>query len=217
MKNEFNFKNIGIEKTLQLFGSLSILKFSNKSPIVFLFDENHNNENDCITKNIENAYTLIKDANVVLIGVESMAGGKEWDEEIGEYVTDNLNEKYYREIILKDWRNNCTTFSDSIGVNFSDLIIGVESVGMMNKTEVDIYNQSPLDIGSAIKNHPLSELRSKHFIKTLFEYYTSIKLKGNMILNCGSNHISHIEEWVLNGEIEKLSDIKATYVRINNL
>ena len=216
MKKEYDLKNIGIDEPLELFGSLTNLSIYYKAPIVFLFDEHHGNKNDCIIKNIENAKSLINNVNIALIGVESLAGGTEWDEETGDYVTDDLNEKYYKEVIINGWKNNCTTFCDALSINNSHLIIGVESVGMMNKIEVDIYNDNPADISNAITNHPLSKLRSKHFIKTLLEHYSSKQLTGNLILNCGSNHNEHIEEWIKGGEIDEIVGVKATYVRINN-
>ncbi len=216
MKKKYDTKNIGIYKPLELFGSITNLSISYKAPIVFLFDEHHGNENDCIIKNIENAKSLIRDGNIVLIGVESLAGGTEWDEETGDYVTDDLNEKYYKEVIINRWKNNCTTLSDALSIENTHMIIGVESVGMMNKIEVDIYIDNPVDIRNFITKHYLSKLRSKHFIKTLLEHYSSKQLIGNLILNCGSNHNEHIEEWINSGEIDEIVGVKATYLRINN-
>lgn len=215
MKKDYNLNEIGIENPVNLHGSVKKIRIENDAPVVFLLDEHHGNVNDCIIKNIENAKTLISDCNVVLIGVESLAGGKEWDEETKEYATDNLNEKYYKEVIVKGWKSNCTTFYDELSKEYSHLIIGVESVGMMNKIEVDIYNQNPQDQSSAIQSHTLTRLRSKHFIQTIFDYYTATQLTGNIILNCGSEHNSHIQEWVRNGEIDQIIGLKATFISLN--
>lgn len=215
MKKECSLKDIMIEASLELYGSVSMLKKIGNAPIVFLFDENHNNLNDCIEKNIENAKILISNANIVLVGVESLAGGKEWDEETCHYVTDNSNEKYYREVIMNGWTSNCTTFCDEISKSNPQLVFGVESIGMMNKIETDIYTQQPVCQSTAIKSHPLTKERSKHFILTLFNIYVSTKLKGNIILNCGSDHNTHIEEWIINDEIDNIVGIRANYVRIN--
>jgi hypothetical protein len=214
MKKAIDLKNIGIEKPLELFGSLTNLNGSDNAPIVFLFDEHHGNENDCIIKNIENAKTLINNANIVLIGVESLAGGVEWSEETGNYVQDDYNEKWYAEG-LKKYRNDHTEFLDELIKEYSSLIAGVESIGMMNKIEVDFYNANLS--GKVEVAHHLHLERSRHFIKTLFDTYRIRQLSGNLILNCGSNHNRHIEEWVKSGEIDEIVDIRATYVRINNL
>ncbi|WP_289028505.1 hypothetical protein [uncultured Algoriphagus sp.] len=213
--NEFDLSELGIKSKTKLHGKLTIINKNGNGPVVFLFDEHHGNLNDCITRNIENARTLISNCNIELIGVESLAGGIEWDKETEDYVEDDSNERVYKEFTIKGWKNGCTTFSDSLYQDNSGLIIGVESVGMMDKTELDIINSNPEDQNEAIKNHPLTKLRSKHFIQTLLNHYISNNLKGNIILNCGKNHNSHIQEWIETGEINQIVGINAIYVRLN--
>ena len=215
MKKEYNLSSTGIKHPLELLGILKELRIVENAPVVFLFDENHDNENDCISKNIENAKTLIKSSNVVLIGVESMAGGKEWDTEIEDYRTVNSDIENYGRYAIS-WTNNCKKFCDELKINHGNLIIGVESIGMMDKTETDCYDKNPQDKKAFIKNHRVTKLRSMHFIQTLVSYYSTNSLFGNLILNCGSDHNTHIEEWIKKGEIDEIVGLKATYIRINN-
>ena len=209
---EYNFQDLGINLPLKLFGDSRIL--CGEQPIVFLIDENHDNLNSCIDRNIQNAKELITNANVEIIGVESLAGGKEWDEETQNYVTDDCNEKYYKEVLLKQYKNNCPKFANDLCENYRHLIVGVESIGMTGKIEMDFQKGNPF-YEQPVSSHPLHKERSKHFIKTLFEYYNSRQLIGNLILNCGSNHNSDIEEWIRNGEIDAIANHKASYVRLN--
>jgi hypothetical protein len=217
MRKKWSFSTIGIETPIELFGNVTILRSGESFHTLFLFDESHDNINDCIDKNIENARILLFSANITLVGVESLAGGKEWDEDDQKYVPDNSNEKYYAEYILKDWKNNCTRFCDELCKSNPQVVVGVESVGMMNKIEVDLYDNNSVDSIKAIKEHPLQVERSRHFISTLFDVFGSRSCCGNIILNCGSDHNNHIEEWIRNGEIDRIAGTKANYVRISTI
>lgn len=215
MKQIYDLSQMGLSDAIELSGNLTIVRDMGIAPIVFLFDEHHGNLNNCIDKNIQNAEILITNANIALVGVESLAGGKEWDEETEDYVVDDSNERYYKEYILKDWKSNCTKFSDEVIKISHEIVLGVESVGMMNKVEVDIIDSNPIDQSAAIRSHPLTRLRSKHFISTIGEKYKRDNLNGNIILNCGSEHNDHIIEWVNSGEIDTIIGMHANYVRLN--
>lgn len=215
LHRDYNLQSLGIQPPIKLHGDLHILREENGLPLVFLIDENHDNLNSSIDKNIINVIRLIEEANVRLVGVESYAGGKEWDEEIGNYVQDNFNERYYTEVLIKDYKNNCLKFAEAIGENHGNLVVGVESIGMMNKTEIDVITKNPTDIGKFIQDHELTKERSKHFIQTLFQEYYIRGINGNLVLNCGSNHNTHIQEWIESGEIDEITNHKANYVRIN--
>ncbi|WP_396194988.1 hypothetical protein [Flavobacterium sp.] len=201
---------IGNSEPLNLIGSVEILSLTPNTPIVFLIDEHHKNLNGCIDTNIENTKELIEKANVVLVGVESLAGGIEWNKENERYVEDDSDVKLYN-FYKSTWTNGCTTFADSISINHNNKVIGVESMGMMDKIIENIYNGLFTDV----TEDPINLERSKHYIKTLFENRIELNLQGNLILNCGSNHNSHIEEWINNGEIEEIAGIKASYIRLN--
>jgi hypothetical protein len=56
--------------------------------------------------------------------------------------------------------------------------------------------------------------RSKHFLRTLFQHYTRRQLRGNLILNAGGNHNSHIAAWIADGTIEEKAGHPASYVRL---
>jgi hypothetical protein len=204
MKRVIHIDNFQSVSLLQLNGNVKVIRNDPSLPFVFLFDENHDNENECIDKNIENAKELISNTNIEIIGVESLAGGRDWNEDTREYVTDDSNEKYYREVTLKKWKSNCTRFADELSNIYPSLVFGVESVGMMNSIE------DPND-------RIMHQKRSKHFIITLFGIYHDQKLNGNLILNSGSNHNDDIETWILNGEIDAIAGTRSNYVRIDTI
>lgn len=207
-----NLKEFGIEEPLNIIGTHKILHIEKNATIVFLIDENHENLNGCFDSNIKNAKELINKANVVLVGVESLAGGLEWDKETENYVEDDSNSKLY-EFYKSTWTNDCTTFADAIKINHSNKVVGVESMGMMDKIIEDDCN----GIYKDVTENPINNERSKHHIKTLLEKRNELGLEGNLILNCGSNHNSDIEEWINSGDIEEITGFKASYIRLNTI
>ncbi|WP_026838198.1 hypothetical protein [Gillisia sp. JM1] len=200
-----NIENLGIPFDLGLHGQVNLIRFVKNAPILFLIDENHNNLNNCIDHNILNANILIERANVQIIGVESLAGGKDWDRETDNYFKDDSNDKWYQKQV-KEFKSTTPKFSDSIRLNYSNLVYGVESLGMHDK----LFEES----GTEGQRHWLHIERSKHFVQTLFDNYIKHGMDGNLILNCGSEHNSDIEEWVLDNSI---SGIYSSYVRINTI
>ncbi|GEM_PF-5456576 len=197
---------IAFLEALELEGQFEMVHFEENAPILFLFDEHHGNQNECIDRNIRNAETLIEHTDVQLIGVESHAGGVEWDQHDKKYVTNDLNEKFYRQAVA-DYRSGCTAFVDGLAQH-GGLIQGVESEGMIGKQHTQ---------GETEGRNPLNELRSRHFIKTLGEEYITRGLEGNLILNCGSEHNNDIVRWINDESIEDIVGFKATYVRINTI
>lgn len=212
---EQNLEGLGIELPSKLLGDLRILRAEKGLPTVFLIDENHDNLNNCIDKNIENATELINKVQVVLVGVESWAGGKSWDPEDQIY-SETYSNKKMDDYYAKQYKSDKAKFVNELKNNHSNLIYGVESFGMMHRIGED-FMEGNLYYGTEVSDHPLHKSRSAHFIKTLFENYNYENLKGNLILNCGSNHNTHIEEWVSNGEIDSIANFKANYVRINTI
>jgi len=208
--NEYDFKRFGFEIPLQIIGSLDIIREEENLPTVLLFDEHHENLNNCIDKNIVNAIELISKGNVNRIGVESLAGGKSWDSQNQVY-SDNYPDKKFDDKLASTYTSSSVKFAVEVRKYNSEIIYGVESFGMMHRLSLDF------DIdNSNVSSHPLHKERSKHFIQTLFENY-DFKNGNIFILNCGSNHNDHIEEWVANGEIDKIVGIKANYIRINTV
>ncbi len=213
---EYKLQNFGIEPMLELRGSLRILRNEIGLPLVFLIDENHDNSNNCIDKNIEDAKELIVNAEVVLIGVESLAGGKEWSIDDEDYCNNDFNGKFYK-LQESNWKNNCTKFADELSIKHKSKIFGVESMGMMEKIEIDALEGNPY-FQRDISTHPLNKVRSKHFIQTLFEHYNLLQTAGgNLILNCGRNHNTDIEEWIESGEIDAIAGYRANYLRLNSI
>lgn len=199
-----------------LIGTSKVLRFHEGCPIVFLIDENHDNLNNCIQSNIQNAILLIDNAKVVLIGVESQAGGKAWDYKQQRY-GDYLEWNFDRDNFIKPYKSRCTTFANSCAKHEGANIIGVECWGMTHKIQADIFEEDSEYYGIDAAEHPLNFERSKHFIQTLFEEYNAQNLNGNLILNCGSNHNKHIEEMINQNEIDSITGMPATYIRINTI
>ncbi|HET6225103.1 MAG TPA: hypothetical protein VFF27_02420 [Bacteroidia bacterium] len=206
---KYNFMEVGIKSPLNLNGDLQTLRNEAGLPIVFLIDESHDNLNSCINKNIENAIELIKNADVRIIGVESRYGGKLWNEGDEEYEEENDN--------ANDYKGGCTTFEDGLKEEYENYLFGVESFGIMSKIACSFGKGNGLDSIDKISDHHLNKLRSKHFIKTLFEHHQANEVKGNLLLNCGRDHNTHIEEWIKSGEIDEIANHRANYIRINTI
>lgn len=209
MHKEYSLTDFGIKQPLVLLGTLEILR-TELFPTVFLIDEEHHNK-ECIENNIKNANELIAKANVEIIGVESHSGGKQWDEYKGVYSSD----EQYDESINNIFVNDCPDFADELSKNYKDRIYGVECIGMLNRIQCDLTVNDNEYFGKPIAEHPLNKERSKHFILTLFKIRNCLNLKGNLALNCGGNHNSHIKEWIENGTIDEITNCKANYIRLN--
>ena len=213
MTQEYDLKNYGIELPVELIGNLTFLNFKKGLTTVFLFDEHHENLNNCIDKNIANAIELIEKGKVDLVGAESFAGGRSWDSENQKYSNDYSNKKmddYYAKI----YKNSVTKFADEVSQFSNSIVCGVESFGMMHRIGEDCL-EGNLHFEKDVSTHPLNESRSKHFIQTLFEVRTNLNLKGNLILNCGSNHNADLEKLINSGEIDEITMVKANYIRLN--
>lgn len=210
MSKQYDLTNYGIETPVDLIGSLTFLKFKMGLPTVFLFDEHHGNLNSCIYKNIANAIELIDKGHVILVGVESLAGGKSWDYQNQVY-SEVYSEKKLDDVFVKSYKSGVTKFSDEVAKSLKNGIRGVECFGMIHIIMEDIT----LGKYQEVKSHPLNIERSKHFIQTLFE---SQKVNnGNLILNCGSEHNTHIVNWINNDEIDGITGCEANYIRINTI
>lgn len=201
-------KILGIDSSLNITGTITVIKEGLNLPFVFLFDEHHGNLNNCIDKNIENGIELVTHADVVLAGVESHSGGDEWNQYEQDYYNDGS--RYDCEISDLNVVNTAPNFAIEINRQNNLLVCGIECRDILDKIQCN-----PLKMG--ISDHPLNIKRSRHFVKTLFEHYNSINSNGNIILNCGQNHNSHIQEWVLNNEIESITNNEANYIRINTI
>ncbi len=211
MPNKKLLEKLGLDVNTNLIGKIELLSFDeNATTILFLFDEHHENLNDCINNNILNAIELIENGNVNIVGVESLAGGESWDCENQIYSDDYQNKKL-DDVFAEKYKSSCTKFADNLALYSKDVIFGVECFGMMHSIVEDISLGKYIDVIS----HPLNIERSKHFVKTVVNNYP-LK-KGNMIINCGSNHNNHIAKWVKSGEIDQLIEMKINYVRINTM
>jgi hypothetical protein len=192
---------IGKNEPLNLIGSVEILSLIPNTPIVFLIDEMHDDE-VIVQNNVNNANELIRNANVNYIGVESHLGGYEWDTEKQDY----NYEEYDNSFKL----NGSALFTNNFIPEKRNYVYGVECYEIFNKIFIDLRMNKYSDITI----HPLNKLRSKHFLKTIIEKW-NINQNGNLILNCGRDHNSHIEQWINNGTIDDIAGVKASYIRLN--
>jgi hypothetical protein len=207
MPREYILHDLGIEMPLNLEGDLRILRAEKGLPIVFLFDEHHGDLNSCIDKNIENAIELIDKGNIVIVGVESHTGGKEWNSDDKSYIEYGGSEKDYINRII----GNPTKFFDGLSSNeFVNLVKGVECEAFSDELAEYKGNLPFIEI-------PINITRTKHFIRTLFELREQLNSSGNLILNCGRDHNTHIAEWIDNGEIDNIAGFRANYIRINTI
>jgi len=171
------------------------------APIVFLIDEFHKHE-ESTSQNISAADTLVRKANVHLIGVESHRGGREWDDFDGKY-QDSFDDGENPEPV-NDWPK----FADAMRSSNAK-VVGVECYGMMRQQETESITE-----GISLRDHALNQLRSEHFIRTLVELHRRNGGNGNLILNCGGEHSSHINKWIEVGTIEARVGQKASYVSL---
>jgi hypothetical protein len=195
---------IGNNEPLNLIGSVKILSFIPNTPIVFLFDEHHDNLNNCIDKNIENAIELINNGNIVVVGVESHTGGKEWNIADKCYFEYEDSDKNYKDQKI----GRVTKFFDVLSKKYENLVRGVECEAYSDELSNYVGNLSFEEI-------PINIERSKHYIKSLFELRLQLNIDGNLILNCGRDHNTHIEEWINKGKIDGIAGYKASYIRLN--
>lgn len=191
-----------------LTGSFQVLRYDKDAPIIFLIDEYHceqeviDERSKAIDENILIALNLVRYGGVTFAGVESHTGGQIWSD---------LSEKYtdeYDDGTKQDPYNNCPKFADGLRAE-GVLVFGVECEKMADSLYGDCSASK-----ENIKAHKLNKERSKHFIRTLSELRTRNKLNGNAILNAGSEHNSHIRKWVESGEIDKIVDMRYSYIRL---
>jgi hypothetical protein len=198
-------QDYGLTQPINIVGQIERLLPGQGVPIVFLIDENHGSD-ECIKQNIANATELVLKTGVTLIGVESHRGGLEWsDYDEGKYTTGfDMGEN-------QEPVNTRPQFADNMRASRAK-VLGVECLGMSNQQEPDFYEGGSWH-GKPMKDHPLDRQRSEHFVRTLFELRRRHKLDGNLILNAGGDHISHIAGFIKDGIIETLAQQKAAYVR----
>lgn len=195
---EFDFTNI--------VGSIKVLRYEEGLPTIFLIDENHENLNDNITKNVKNAKKLVATSGVTIIGVESHFGGMTF----GHYL-----ESFYEAPASYQNEIGNPEFANQLILTDPNLVFGVESEGMARKIRCQQSTIGGPYYKKSADKQPLNEERSKHFIKTLFELRTRLAREGNLILNCGLNHNTHIENWINSGEIDDIAGTKVNYIRLN--
>jgi hypothetical protein len=199
----YDLYDFGIKYQIRILGGLVKLTSAEVAPIVFLLDETHAVE--CIQQNLENSKELIKHCGISFAGVESHVGGLKWDDCYRhQYTTEFDNGINVTPI------NEYPQFADGLR-NLGLPVFGVECQGLSNELECDLLDK-PDD--GPIANRQFNLARSEHFIRTLFRMRDEHGLHGNMILNVGGNHNTHISNWIRDGSIETKVGQKAAYVRL---
>lgn len=200
---EYHLQEYGIAGPIKIVGALTKLLPKSDVPIVFLIDETH--EAECIAQNTAIADVLVEQCNVSLIGVESRTGGFKWDDIYHhDYTSDfDCGED---STPINDWPGFAEHMSRS-----RVKVVGVECQGLSNELECDLMDNPP---PPPIKDRKFNVLRSEHFIRTLFQLRRHYNLTGNLILNVGGNHNSHIASWITNQTIDTKAGQGAAYVRL---
>lgn len=200
--NNYDLQSCGIKKTIHILGDLQVLLPSAYAPVVFLIDERH--ADDCINQNLQNAKELAEHCEILFAGVESGYGGWEWDD---------LNHIYTKKFNAGSnaiGANKCPQFAQSLE-KLGVLPLGVECQGLANELECDLADNPN---GGMVRDRPYNLKRSEHFIRTIFQLRKGLARNGNVILNVGGDHNTHIAEWVRNGSIQLKTGCKAAYVRL---
>jgi hypothetical protein len=200
---QYDLQACGIETRILIIGSLRILLPGTEVPVVFLVDETH--AEDCINQNLLNAEQLTEHCRISFAGVESRYGGYKWD--------DCYRHQYTKDFDLGVHLTEANThpqFADGIG-KFGVKVFGVESEGLSGELLSDLSDNPP---PPPMKDRAFNVARSEHFIRTLFQLRVAHCLDGNIILNVGGNHNTHIAQWIGDGSIETKVGHKAAYIRL---
>lgn len=186
---QYDLAPIGIPVTVDIEGTLTILHASPGNPAVFLFDEHHTDP-PTLLQNQQNGDEIVAKVNVTLIGVESHLV------QVSPPAAAFNIQPAFANHFHAAGRNVC----------------GVENEALCNGTEDDINNGWWPVGGEA--THPNTYLRSLFFVVTLFRMRREQGLADHLILNAGRNHIDHIADMILHGEIDHLAGMACSYVRI---
>lgn len=200
---QYDLQACGIEVPLHIIGDLHILHPAINAPIVFLIDETH--AEDCINQNLLNAKQLIVHCGISFAGVESRYGGYKWD--------DCYHHVYTKNFDLGDSLTVANThpqFAEGLS-KYGLKVLGVECEGLSGELMSDLSDNPP---PPPTKDRTFNVARSEHFIRTLFQLRSAHRLNGNMILNVGGNHNTHIAQWIADESIETKVGQKAAYVRL---
>ena len=193
---EYDLSDCGIDglETIEVEGALTKVRIVAGAPIAFLFDEHHTTS-QCIAENIQNAQTLIDNAGVGRLYVESHAAGQ---------AADQLT-------LVSGAPQFANHFFVSLG--------NVEVEGVENH---ELFDQQHLDVGAplhwpgiTLRSHPYDRVRSHCFIASLFRNWRAAEMAGNVVLNAGRHHIDDVCDMIQWGEIDVLTGVAAvTYIRI---
>jgi len=199
----YSLQEYGIAEPINILGEAIKLLPNCDVPIVFLIDEAH--EVECIKQNIANASELIQHYNISLIGVESHLGGYEWDDCFTHNYTSRFDSGETSAPV-----NTYPQFAEAMKQTGAK-VLGVECQGISNELECDLVDNPN---NGPIQDRKFNVARSEHFIRTLFQLRRHHNLAGNLILNVGGNHNSHIAKWIADGAIGTKAGQQAAYVRL---
>ncbi len=202
-RTDYDLRDLGIEQPIRILGNLLKLSSERATPVVFLVDETH--AVDCIRQNIENSKELMEYCGIAFAGVESHTGGFKWDDCYQHTYTGEFDSGENLTPV-----NSYPQFAEGLR-RLGLPVFGVECQGLSNELECDLIDNPS---GGPIASRQLNLARSEHFIRTLFQMRDKHGLDGNMILNVGGNHNTHICNWIQDGSIEARVGHRAAYVRL---
>ena len=149
------------------------------APVVWLLDEYHQHEAS-IGQNIDIALALLAQDAAGLVGVEDY------------YAEDDLydgGEAYVEPHPPSDLPQAASADEPS---RFAMAVyaVGHAVIGVDSEAWVNQFLGEPG--GGPVGDHPAQWGRSMHFLRSLLSQYAARNASGNVILNCGSNHNTHL-------------------------
>lgn len=182
---------------------------SNDGPTVFLIDELHHDRS--IIDNIKIASSLIDKYDVKIIGVEGYSSlGCSFNKSNKDF---SFAGDFDSDLTKCECINDCAYFAQTMKRK-NIKIVGVDSKELCTEMENDAEKGTwPKEFNS---HHPNNYYRSRFFLKVLFYEYNKLGGNGNMILNCGSDHNSHIFYSIYNNDIDSIINFRASYIRLRS-
>lgn len=203
----------GATGVIHLAGDMTIIRLVGGTPVVYLFDEYHPDEEHgdaCVQGNIANAHILRQATDIGLVGVEGYDGGLVFDQDHRKY---HMYEYTPGEIGPATLIGGAPQFAQAMA-GAGLVVVGIDCRGLCDFIEVDeAWEPEPPE---PIGNHPDQFLRTRHFLNTLFRERARLGRCGDMMLNAGRNHIDRIVGMVADGTVDQVAGERASFVRLRH-
>jgi hypothetical protein len=201
----------GATATINIAGEMTFVRIVGGGPVVYLFDEYHPDEQHgdaCVQGNIANGQALRQSTEIGLVGVEGYEGGLEYDPVERQYLLDNYIPGEINPVTLIGAAPQFAQAMQAAGL----VVVGVDCRGLCDFIELDEAWDPEVPRG----NHPDHVHRTRHFLNTLFRERARLGRHGDVMLNAGRNHIERIVGMVADGTVDRISGVRASYVRLRH-